>query len=268
MATFPLMIVLGYQRTGTTVFGEFLNSHNMIFSLAEVFHHKYAASSAGELGYFSYIQSLPECASYVREPETRTELFSSYLSYLRGVTPRPILSIGVKYDSTHHLDGVWRDILLPPKMFRFLAETGGAIIHCVRSNVFLAELSLLRAFQTNQWHLPEDQSAEIKKVQINVGWLIHKINLHERRRNIFREYISHLNIPVMDVVYEQMFEVNSGAFSQEICLNLATFLGVDNTFWRQPRQKKISPANWRDAITNAREIEEVLRQKGLGVFLG
>jgi LPS sulfotransferase NodH len=267
MAQPRIVVILGYQRTGTTAFGELLNSHPDIFCLAEVFHHSYASSKLCELGYFGFVQSLPDCISHVAAPDRRTELFAQYINYLRALTNKPLLAIGVKYDSTHHLDGAWRDILLPPQLFRYLAENGGCILHCIRSNIFLAELSLLRAFQTDVWHIAEGESPPDKKVMVNVGWLLHKIGLHERRRAIFREYIAHLKIPTIDIVYEQMFEEQTGMFASSMCSELSAFLEVKDNFWRNPRQKKVAPANWRDAVSNAAQIEEVLAEKGFAALL-
>src|SRR5690606_35143200 len=64
-------------------------------------------------------------------PDRHAQVFADYLGHLAALAPKRLIVVDVKYNSTHHLAGVWRPIAYPT-FFDYIKSHQAAVLHLVR----------------------------------------------------------------------------------------------------------------------------------------
>jgi hypothetical protein len=242
--------IIGYQRTGTGVLTSMLNSSDDIYAAAEIFHPE-------AVGIESFARFYANNRSDMLSD--RAYKYGQYIDMLRTETGKPKIGVNIKYGSCHHLDGDWKALSGPPKLFEVLSSRGSRIIHTVRRNLFRAAISNVMASSTGIWHMDLASIRLKDAIAADPDLIVQIMRLYERELTMFNQYTS--DYPqIMTIEYEELFR--EGMFSHEVLNDVAEFLEVRGRFDHVPRIQKIMPENWTDAFLNSAAIEQAVSDAG------
>jgi hypothetical protein len=149
------VLVLGTQRSGTTVFGEFLGTHPEFAYYGEVLNSDHVTSPAN---YWNY--SAGQVAADIQSilPERRLDLFDRFADFLGERSPGiPVMDI--KYERLFILEKSWKEKPFPDLLFHLIAR-GYRIFHVMRENTLRQVLSLEAARLSGNWSRPASVAGE------------------------------------------------------------------------------------------------------------
>ena len=219
-----LFVVIGFQRTGTEILSEILNSHPEISAFQEILLPSYEPTFVvgGHLvskGIFPLDNFLREngCPKLPLVSSIEAEsLLDRYFEYLcarvressHTETKRQAHLVGVNIKYSQLMDnnpGLW-DSNAPPFLLCYLKSRGVQLIHTTRKNVLHCAISHLIAEQRGVWHDYEGASLD-KTYFIDIGRCL------EICRRIMRERESFLK-------FAPQFEFVPCCY-EDLCLDLA-----------------------------------------------
>jgi LPS sulfotransferase NodH len=243
-------VIVGMQRSGTTVLTKMLDSHPDVVCLHEVFHPE----AAGIQSFTSY------CVTYAQVQDLvslsgRATLFRNYLKSVASTTKVSNVGFNVKYGSCHQLESDWIDYLKRPALFDLIQSWNGKVIHVIRRNSFLQALSIILARNSGIWHIQEGLQVSRERMYVDTNELIHVISDIDMLVLKFSGYLDD-DPNAHKIYYEEMFE--ECAFSSGIAVNLAAFLGISSEFDLIPKLSKVSTVDWRADVTNWQTVERTV----------
>ena len=239
--------IVAMQRSGTTVLTELLNSDLRFHVAAEIFH-----PGEDQLdSFFSYYAGHLR-TSFGGSMPKRRDIFRNFVHDLRAKAGAEIVGYNVKYGSCHNLDDDWRGLSSPPAFFEILEMHGAGVIHVIRTNVFKSALSNVRAATTNRWHLPAGGGGAIPRIEIDVFSLLRLIEFTYAEIETATKWL--FSFPrLLTARYENMFD--GDRFDRRFVDSLAAFFDIEARFSGEPKMKKLGAADWRENVTNWRDIE-------------
>ncbi len=144
-----------------------------------------------------------------------------------------------------------------------LHEQGWKFIHLKRVNYLRHKLSNIISYQTNIYHLRNNDEEFNKKITVDCSQLLEGIKYGEEVEKTEEENLK--NIPHIKVIYEEDLLDNSKF--QNTADRVFSFLGI-NSFPVESGLKRITKENLEDVIENYKEVENFFKNTGYEKYLG
>lgn len=245
-----IVFFMGGVRSGTTVFRRMLASHPRVRDRGEIFN------SNNSQGFFKYWREQLAADPDLVFPEQQGKLFMAYVASLLPKDPDGIALLDIKYEHLNLIHDAWQLPFTNPPMLRMIKRSQLKVVHLRRQH-FYSVLSNLVAVQTGRYHKPADDSAKLpekKAVAVERALVLTSMKKRKRAADIVDSSFDESQRLSLD--YEGVFN-EQGDFQPAICERLATFLGVDNQFEREPALKKMIDEPLSAVITNYEEIRDL-----------
>jgi hypothetical protein len=113
MAHPAVTVLLARQRSGTNALMSVLETNPDIFCFDEVFRLDEGPRQDAvqqRANYFNFLKGYAGSDIARSFPDRHEQVLTDYLAHLRGLVDVSRIVVDVKYNSTHHLSGVWRPI--------------------------------------------------------------------------------------------------------------------------------------------------------------
>ena len=261
-------VLLARQRSGTNALRSVLETHSEICCLNEVFQlaDRFADDSLIRASnYFNFLEQY--CAGDVTKsfPDRHAEVLDAFLAYLRGLTPKRLIVLDVKYNSTHHLSGVFREIA-NPKFFRLLKDQQIGVLHLTRRNLLRCLVSNLKAWQTDRYHIVDGHPPADGSLLLPPLWAVDKMTYWAAEDELvarsFDDYPSYKCVDYVDI-----FPDAAGVIDKAALRDLANWLGVPDAFTNGKSFSKLSSLPLDQTIENIDEVRTALRGTRFEPFL-
>ncbi|HEV8397068.1 MAG TPA: hypothetical protein VGQ37_22455 [Vicinamibacterales bacterium] len=261
-------VLLARQRSGTNALRGVLETHAEICCLNEVFQladRRSADPLIRASNYFTFLEHY--CAGDVTRsfPDRQPELLAAFLEHLRSLTPKRLIVLDVKYNSTHHLTDVFREMLTPP-FFKLVKDRQIRVLHLTRGNLLRCLISNLKAWRSDRYHVLDGQPPTDGRISLPPQWALEKMNgwlaEDELVAAAFEDYASYKRVDYTDI-----FPDLSGAIGPRALVDLASWFGVRNAFHNHTTFSKLSSLPLDQTIENIEEVRTVLRGTRFEKFL-
>lgn len=249
-------VVIGTQRSGTTVLRSLLGSHPEIATFGEVFLYRHAHMKECYYHFLrNEVQSDPDLV--IPGPEASPALFDRFLEYLETLVPEGTGTIA--FDCKYNfLDGSivpgerhWGQ---PPFLLRQFRRRKFSIIHCVRRNALATIVSSHLTNKNKVWATNDLTRIKHTMATVPTDNLLNSLKHRKKEQDHYSEL---LGSPTFVAYYEDMFDRTQ--FSAAFLRDLSEHLGLENRFVAEPQLKKIAPPV-SHAIENLNEIKSLLRE--------
>ena len=257
------VVMLARQRSGTNALQSVLDTHPDIDCAREVFHAEPDAYEHldSEQNWFKFLElrGTAGILEILTSPSGPQRVFSDFLRHLHSQRPKRYLLLDIKYNSTHHLDGPWRDLRAEPKLFGFIRKHDLPVLQLRRRNYLRAYVSLITAERTGEWLAGRDgpergaETFTIPPAQL----------LRVLRRSSEEDELVAQSFPSekrLTLEYEELFPELGGLASVAELRRLARWLGIPERFQQSPpayRKQSVRPLP--ELIENWDEVAAALR---------
>lgn len=245
-----IVFFMGGVRSGTTVFRRMMASHALIRDRGEIFN------SNNSLGYFKFLREQVARDPELIFPERSADVFQAYLVSLLPKEPNAIALLDVKYEHLTLLPEAWQMPFTNPPLLRSIKRSKVKVIHLRRQH-FFSVVSNLVAVSTGRYHhrvgqdkaLPEKRQVTIDKAQ-----LLSAMKKRKRATDLIDTGLD--DHQRLSIDYETVFD-EAGHFRTDVCDAVASFLGLEASFDREPELRKVIDEPLSSLITNYHEIAEL-----------
>lgn len=254
-------VLLARQRSGTNALRSVLETHpdiccfNEVFKLSDRYSHNPFVSAAN---YFTFLEQY--CAGDITKafPDKSVEVFVGYLAYLRGLTPKKLMLVDVKYNSTHVVSEAFREPF-EPTLFKLLKRQRIAVLHLTRRNLLRCLVSCLKAWDTNRYHIEDGQPMPDVRLTLPVSWTLERLELWAREDEEFAAAFDGYDF-YKRIDYADLFSDASGAAVDADALSdLAGWFGVQGNFTNRATFMKLSSLPLDQTIENFDAVRAALR---------
>ena len=262
-----LVVITGFQRSGTTALGEMLGNSRKAAYFGEIFHPDgYADGERAEklrlrpaANFFRFFDQELEASLRVGPPtlELQRMRWNAYLQHLERLEAprRPIIDI--KYNSWWSLSVAWQDPDAPPCLFSLVFDNSqAAAIHIVRRNLLDQALSEAVAHATDLWHNYGTTSVPLRAVSIEPVGILARMRASIAQTKIVSQFLA--DRPHIILAYEEAFAAD-GTLSLYAKGLLSELTGEACLGELQPVLRKLS-RNPRDQVLNFDEILDFVAQ--------
>ena len=261
MAHPEFTVLLARQRSGTNALLSVLGTHPDIFCFDEVFRRDdlirpEEAQIRGN--YFNFLAQYAAGDPAKAFPDRHESVLAAYVTHLRALAQRRHVVVDVKYNSTHHLSGVWRPLIGEPGMFGYLKARGAAVLHLTRRNYLRCLLSHLKAWESRRYYVFEGPAPPDVRVSVPATWALEEMERWQAEDALvaraFDEYAGYKQIE-----YADLFPDVSGALSKSALEDLRLWFGVSDAFTNRASLSKQSSLPLNETVENMDELVETLR---------
>ncbi len=261
------IILLARQRSGTNPLRDVLGTHPRIFCTPEVFHDEPSPSAELEVetNFFNFLEQHPlGTVKRSMSMEVQGRLFLDFLEYLRCFTDKRYVLVDVKYNSTHHLDGPWREISAQPDLFRFIKRNRVRVLSLTRHNALRSHLSLLKANLTNTWTVESEASRPPpdQQVIVDTAEMLHVLRICRAEDELIERSFEDYH-PCLTFDYEELFPELGGSPSADVLDRVSSWLGIDPHFNATTKYRKQSALRLEETIANYDEVVRAVEGTGL-----
>ena len=256
-------ILLARQRSGTNALRSVLATHPEIYCFDEVFRRDHLVPDDPVQirgNYFNFLEEYGRHDIARTFPDRHQQIFTDYLAHLRQLTPKHHILIDVKYNSTHHLSGMWRPIA-EPTLFTELKTREIAVLHLTRRHYLRTLLSHLKAWQTNQYYVLDGAPPPDVPVNVPATWALAEFERwrieDEHIAMAFQEYELYKRFE-----YAELFATGDGAMTAAALEELRAWFGVTDAFVNRASLTKQSSLPLHAAVENFDELAATLRGTG------
>ena len=245
------VIFIGGVRTGTTVFREMLASHPAIVDRHEIFN------TQNRHGFYPFLRELVRTEPDAVFPEHAMKNFARFLA--SGCEPAKISVFDLKYEHLLHLPIAWQLPFTDPHILRFIASQGIKVIH-LRRNPLHSLISNLIAHRSKHYHLYRHPDSETPQSEASGTIRVDRARIEESIK--IRQQVTALVDEVfrptqrINFDYESIFNAE-GQFRDEVCAELASFIGIEDLFDRQPQLGKVITRPLSEIVENYAEISDL-----------
>ena len=246
-----IVFFLGGVRSGTTVFRRMLASHPQMRDRGEIFN------SHNSMGFFKYVRERVAENPELIFPENNGKLFLSYLPTLVPKDPKAIALVDIKYEHLTLVPEAWQLPFTNPPMLRLLKRTKAKVIHLRRQH-FYSVMSNLVAVNTGNYHQAagagEGSEAAAPAITAERSVVLAAMKKRKRAADIVDTTFDDAHRLPLD--YENVFD-EDGAFKAEVCARVASFVGLEDRFERQPALRKVIDKPLSAVISNYADIADL-----------
>ena len=260
MAHPELTILLARQRSGTNALLSVLATNPDIFCFDEVFRRDdlMRPDPVQVRGnYFNFLQEYAAGDITRTFPDRHEQVFVDYLDHLRRLTDRRLIVADVKYNSTHHISGVWRPIA-HPTLFDYAKSRQVAILHLFRRNYLRGLLSHLKAWESRRYYVFDGPAPPDVRVTVPLPWALQEIERwHAEDASVaaaFEDYAFYKRVE-----YSDLFPDTSGSIPEAALEDLREWFGVRDVFVNRASLTKQSSLPLAATIENIAEVAHALR---------
>lgn len=259
-----VVIILAAQRSGTNALRSVLDTHPEISAeMGEIFEESPGAPLPNSR-FFEFLAARVKEDPTWALPNRRKELFVDFLDRIPALTGKALNVIDVKYNSTHHLDGYWREPGEVPAFFDIIRDLRIPIVHLIRENMLKTIISELRAEVLNQYTAIHGDAVNRQPIYIAPHKVLHRIRRLDQSISVVRNLLSSY-LKSIELTYEEVFNISDITTPGEIrplnseCLErLAKFFGRDAAFDNRPQYQKLTDNRLEVAIENWTEVRSAL----------
>ncbi|MCO6489292.1 MAG: sulfotransferase [Phaeodactylibacter sp.] len=255
------IILLAYQRSGTTVLQRTMGTSPLVHNFGEVFLGPKPADKVKEYyddwnlyaktNFFNFKEKAvaENPALLLPSPENQKMLFGLFLDRLAKSTTKKYFIADVKYHSWHHLNIFFQEIFHPPFLLRMLLEQEVKFIHLIRKNVFEQYVSWIYSKATRKWHYKRKETLRKQKITIDVRDCEARMRLSLDSTRVFEGWLS--GASCLTLYYESLFE--DGRFSPEVLSKIEGHIGEKLSLPDAPVLKKVI-SNVGGVVKNREEV--------------
>lgn len=255
------IILLAYQRSGTTVLQRTMGTSPLVHNYGEVFLGPKPAQKVKEYyddwnlyaatNFFNFKEKAvaEDPALLLPSPENQEMLFNLFFDRLAENTAKKYFIVDIKYHSWHHLNIFFQEIFHPPFLLRMLQKKPVKFIHLVRKNVFEQYVSWVYSKATKKWHYRKQEALRKQTITIDVRDCEERMQLSLDSTRMFDKWLS--GAPCLTLYYEDLFV--DGRFSPEVLTRIERHIGEKLDLPDAPVLKKVISNVW-DIIENREEV--------------
>lgn len=194
------------QRSGTNFLRNILVSTGEFVDLNEVFQ-------AGEPSlYWDHFRDEVAKNNDLAIPtkDNRKQLFESFLDkHVHNVSEKYVL-IDIKYNCAHNLNTEFQQLHAPSNLLGLIKESGGYVIHLIRSNSLEVHISNVLANKTKVYTATASEDIKQIKIDLDPEGTLREIHKHQFDVNNFKSWLSDLNFDnYLELVYEDLKKINT-----------------------------------------------------------
>jgi len=258
-------VIVGTQRTGSTVLREVLNSNPEIAVAGEIF-------DGGPESFDAYLakESLTRPSGY---PEAERQMVD-FLGAIHAARPASAKMFGcdLKYCHIRAVAPSSEPLCALPALLQFIRLAGVRVIHLVRENVLQSAISELMAEARAIWHHTAEEQID-RKIPIDCRKLIQYMQVKRADRQIFSSVMEGHGLMVTcdydRFVSGMAMKDAEGNLTGEDnpIFELADFLGVKRSFKAPQHLKKIVRKPYAELIENYEEVRKIVRRTEYVTYL-
>lgn len=246
-------IIVGRQRSGTTVFRELLKTAGAL-DCDEVFH--------GDLNhpnrFYSFLLTEISKDPKLIHPRHHGALFWKFIEQLRKLALGKPIVMDIKYFALNLIPSQEDVEGRRPFLFNFMAESKACVVHIIRRNKLRVLVSEEIARATGRWSATQSSELAVGKPRTHVD--AHQVvasiqRLIEQDEEVAQMLGSLGNVERL--FYEEMF--SGSQFSQKT-LTVASRLMGQPVRHATPLNVRMNPEPLSELISNYREIASALRR--------
>lgn len=244
------IVVIGRQRSGTTVFRELLVAAGA-FDAGEIFHRDFMKDRRR---FFAKILALAAENPIAIHPTEYPRIFRSFLGELRAMAGGRPAAIDIKYNALRIVDGGISEGV--PAAIRIAAGEGARFVHLRRENLLRVQVSLAVAQATGRWRETEGQGSipvSARRVRLDPAGTLQQVAADAALARSVSAWLTHL--PHHTLTYETLFEPN-GHFAAEALTVVAALLTPDFVA-PTPAMRQQNPEPIAELVANFDELVRV-----------
>lgn len=253
-------ILLARQRSGTNALLSVLGTHPDIFCFDEVFRlDNLVRPDPVQIrgNYFTFLEEYAAGDVTRIFPDRHERLFADYLAHLAALARKRLIVVDVKYNSTHHLSGVWRPIA-QPTFFDYIKSQGAAVLHLVRRHYLRGLLSHLKAWDSKRYYVFDGPAPPDVRVSVPLPWALHE--MERWRAEDESVAAAFVDYPFYkQVEYSSLFPDTSGSIQAHALTDLREWFDVPDAFVNRASLTKQSSLPLAATVENMDEVVAALR---------
>ena len=245
-----IIVVIGTQRSGTTVFRELLAT-NGADDVGEIFHADFKNSPRN---FFWYLANEARQDVAALHPTGFSRSFEEFLqeNILRDRAAKALIDI--KYNALRFIDG---DIIeKAPVAIKLLADQGATFLQIIRRNKLRVVISLLIAQKTGQWRsaTTADRGDQRRRVRVSPLRALDTVESDTRLEEHVARWLA--DLPHKVISYEEMFK-EDGAFSTAAITTARELLHLspNQEVFTGVKLKRQNPESISDLVENFDDLE-------------
>lgn len=251
-----LVVIIGRQRSGTTVFRKMLASDVNILDIGEIFHGEF---SKNKLNFFYFLSEQISENPQLLHPGQHQKVFIDFIKYIANIYQGKKVLIDIKYNMLNMIRNSKIGEGVEPFLIEFIKRKKIPVFHVERQNKLRVIVSEKVAIKSSQWQLnPEEQEINTtdKKIKLNpfaIRTILEQEELVSKSvKKMFCDYNHYCEIP-----YENMFEENSN-FNPYIVKLVESTLNHQISIDLAPKIRKQNPESLDQLIQNFVEVKKSL----------
>jgi LPS sulfotransferase NodH len=235
------IIICAQQRSGTTVLQRTMSGSPLIHTFGEIFHDKHYKNKKKDFNFFNYREKIFASHPELSFPnfQNQARLWYEYLENLGIGCQKEYFILDIKYNSWHHLSGVWQGILDIPNGLKMVKQKSIPVVHVIRKNIFLQYLSSKYAQKARTWHVGEKlKTKEVPAITLSIDPrdCLLRMKRSEEQTRLYKNWLK--DYPQTCILfYEDMFE--NGLLSNQTLQKLNELMGRELEIPETPALKKI-----------------------------
>lgn len=257
MLTKKYIIICAQQRSGTTVFQKALDGTDYIWNCGEIFHHSIFEAKKDNSFLLFQKRLLKRRPNLILPSKSnRREIWRLYLTHLEKLTDKEYILLDIKYNSWHHLNTVWYNLLEEPFLVEMLKKQQAYVIQIIRKNKFKQFISAQAARERQIWHNKGNKQIEKVDITIDMDDCKHFIGNSIERDKLFSSWFSEYS-KYITLNYEDLFD--NGVFHPKVLEAVNALLNKDVGISPVPKLKKINTKE-AQSITNRNDVIDYFSQ--------
>lgn len=237
-----------------------LETHPDIFCFDEVFRLDEGPRQDAvqqRANYFNFLRGYAGGDIARSFPDRHEQVLTDYLAYLRGLVDVSRIVVDVKYNSTHHLSGVWRPIG-EPTLLAMLRAREVAVLHLTRRNYLRCLLSTMKAWESKQYYARNQQVMPDRSITLFADWALGQVaQWRDEDDLVARAFADYAHYK--QVEYATLFPDGSGALASGPLEDLRAWFDVAPAFTNRASYSKQSSLPLADAVINMEEVAKAFR---------